>query len=327
MKTISFIGSDKNAGKTTTLNFVYDKIVSANKGKVCITSIGLNGEAVDEYEEHKKPSIIIKKNSYFITASQHLKDLTGQYQIVHIFGIPRCRKTFVLGRCLFNIPVIIEGPNYKADALEMKSTLKDIFSNDNDLLLIDGSIDRQFIAHPSISDSFFFSLLISGREQQIQKAQDLLIPISFPKCSEVIKEIIKANISDKTKTILIDEKNNIIHQSDEIPFMDKKLKEICTNNVKEKLYLYLNGALSKTLHNFLAPFKKLDLVLDNFTLFHNISTSRNRQRAFTPKIFLLNQVNVEKIFIKQDVLNNPLKICENIPVHNIFREETDEIRI
>ena len=49
METLAFIGSDKNAGKTTVFNFVYQKMHAADT-MVCLTSIGINGEPVDTYE-------------------------------------------------------------------------------------------------------------------------------------------------------------------------------------------------------------------------------------------------------------------------------------
>ena len=39
MKTLAFIGSDKNAGKTTVLNFIYAKLVN-KKQTICIETVG-----------------------------------------------------------------------------------------------------------------------------------------------------------------------------------------------------------------------------------------------------------------------------------------------
>jgi len=48
--------------------------------------------------------------------------------------------------------------------------------------------------------------------------------------------------------------------------------------------LYLNGALSKSLYALLAPLKNLTVILNNFTLYQNISVYDFQNRIFWPKI-------------------------------------------
>ncbi len=154
MQTYSFIGADKNAGKTTMLNFVYDRLYKDHK-RICLTSIGINGEEKDNYEGHPKPRIKIKKNSFFITQKDHLTDLPGFYQTEKIFTQPTYKDTFILGKALFDLSLVLEGPNEKREILKIKEELPK-----NLLLLIDGSIDRQFLGDPTISDAFYFAISI-----------------------------------------------------------------------------------------------------------------------------------------------------------------------
>ncbi len=72
MKTLTFIGSDKNAGKTTAFNFVYKKLQNAHcqSARICMTSTGISGEAEDKFTGRNKPFVDIFKNTYFITSSQ-----------------------------------------------------------------------------------------------------------------------------------------------------------------------------------------------------------------------------------------------------------------
>lgn len=324
MKTISFIGSDKNAGKTTVLNFVVDKLLKKNCKKICLTSIGINGEIKDQYEQHCKPSIDAKEGIYFLTTPQHIKHLTGLYQILHTFGPPEYKKIFVLGKTLSPIPLVLEGPNEKKETIKIKQTLNDKFKFD--LLIIDGSIDRQFIGHPQISDEFYFALLNSNRNEQRIKACDLLHPLSFPLCASNHVQFIKNNWNENTKSLLWNECDEIIHQSEQIPFLDQHLKIDIAKNQKEKIFLYLGGALSKTLYRYLAPFKNLELILDNFTLFLNISTEKV-DSTFYPKITLLNPINVKTIFIKEESDGERLPIPHNVPIINIFREDFDALGI
>ena len=83
----------------------------------------------------------------------------------------------------------------------------------------------------------------------------------------------------------------------------------------------------ESLYPFLAPLKNLTIILDNFTLYQNISVHDNHGRIFRPRLLLLNPVKVQRIFLKQETSRYPLSAPENIHVHNLFREDLNEIRI
>lgn len=326
MKTFSFIGSDKNAGKTTVFNFVFRKLLEdpGQDARVCLTSIGINGEEVDTYEGHAKPFIYLYKNSYFVTACEHLKELTGKYEIC--FSFNDFNKLYIFGKCLTDFQVVLEGPNSGQELLRLKKVVANILPKS--YLLIDGSIDRQFLAHPDISDDFYFALLISDRREQIQKAQDLLYSLTFPVCAENQRQFLANTGHQDTKSILYDKKNQILYHGSEIPGFDEDLKDICMKYKNAKTSLYLNGAFSKSLFAFFAPFKNLTIILDNFTLYQNMSVSENPGPRFSPEIFLLHPVRVNKIFLKQDAGKTVFPgLPKNIPVINLFRENPYEIGI
>ncbi len=325
MKTLSFIGSDKNAGKTTALNFVYQFLRKKDLSKICLTSIGINGEIVDQYDGRQKPSISIEKNDFFLTASEHLVKLTGLYKTVHSFTLPNYSKNYILAQATSRQDLILEGPNNKSETIEMKKILQHQF--DMDLLLIDGSIDRQFLADPLISDSFNFALLVSDREEQRNKSIDLLTPLNFERCRDEDFQIIDNKIASGNRSALWNEQE-ILFSGDQIPFLDERLKKVLSENKDKSCTLYLNGALCKSLYTFLASFDKLKIVLNNFTLYQNISTIRNVDLTFKPTISLLHPIKVDNIFIKEeDHSKIKLPIPNNIPIHNIFKEEINALRI
>lgn len=326
MRTLSFIGSDKNAGKTTVFNFVFKKLLEdpGKAARVCVTSTGINGEDIDAYEGHPKPLIRLYKDSYFVTAGEHLKELTGKYEIC--FSFSDFNKLYIFGKCLSDFQVVLEGPNNKAELVRLKKVVANILPDA--CLLIDGSIDRQFLAHPEISDGFYFALLISDRRQQVQKAQDLLFSLSFPVCPEDHGQFIAKTGNKDTKSILYDRENRVLYHGSEIPSLDDNLKDACMNCKDTKTFMYLNGAFSKSLFTFFAPFKHLNIILDNFTLYRNISLREHLGPRFLPKIFLLHPVRVNTIFVKQDTAGTAFSgLPSDIPVINLFREDTHEIRI
>lgn len=324
MKTFSFIGSDKNAGKTTSFNFVINQLVTKDKEQgsspLLLTSIGLNGETSDNYEGHGKPTIAIPEGHYFLTSGEHLSSLSGNYQTIRLFAPPLYKKTFVLGRAITSFELILEGPNEKSELVLFKKEVEKFLPTLT--ILIDGSIDRQCIASPEISDAFYFALLLSNRPEQLKKAKDLLEPLFFESLNSLDLERIKASLTSSVKSLLI-EKNSgaILHASAQIPFLDDDLKYALEESGHKNCLLYLGGALTPSLYALLSPYKNLTVVLDNFTLYHNITVKSSfDRRVFFPRLSLLTPIKVQNIFIKDEGGDLGLDLSR-LPIRNIFRQE------
>jgi len=61
IKILSIIGLSKNCGKTTTLIKIIDSI-DEESNRICVTSIGIDGEKYDHLFLFEKPKIKLKKN-------------------------------------------------------------------------------------------------------------------------------------------------------------------------------------------------------------------------------------------------------------------------
>ncbi len=327
MKTISFIGSHKNAGKTTVLNFVHKRLheEAQNSVPICLTSIGINGEDIDSFENKPKPLIPIHKNSLFITSTEHLKNKTGRYEVLYIFSDPVFKKIYILGKALLSFNIVLEGPNEKQAILSIKKKLH-LFLKKG-CLLIDGSMDRQFLAHPDISDAIYVSMLVSSKKNQQKKVEDLLFALSIPDVNKKQKLFLATKLQEDKKSIFFNKNNDILYSSQDIPFLDKDLKQVCLNTRETVCFLYINGALSKSFYAFLSPFSNLTVIVDNFTCYQNIFTSQHQNSGFRPDLRLFHSPIVEKIFIKQEKGVDSFSLPGNMIAHNIFRDNINEIRI
>lgn len=331
MRTYSFIGSDKNAGKTTAFNFVYTILMrrSVPNSTVCVTAIGINGENADAYDGQQKPFIKLFSNSLFVTSSDHLSVHTGRYEILHTLDAGE--KRYILGRSILDFPVVLEGPNNRNALLNLKAVLKGHCPEST--LLIDGSIDRQFLAHPQISDAFYFVLLLSGREQQQHKAMQLMRPLFFPEYNAPRMRDMASHITDSTKSLLFDGVGNLLYHGTSIPACDPDLAAACRRCRERASVLYLNGALSHSMYDMLSSFTELNIVLDNFTLFINTHFPTETGAAFRPKLYLRYPVHVKKIFVKQempDTERNSFRFITfplTVAMHNIYRDNYHEIGI
>lgn len=327
MRTLSFIGSDKNAGKTTAFTYYYYQLYKRipNHSTICLTSIGINGEPVDSYENEEKPAIRVFPNTLFITAGEHLSELIGLYRVNATFTERVFSKTYVLATALDSFNVILEGPNDKAAILEMKDRLEQL---DNKLYcLIDGSIDRQFLGHPDISDGICFALLLSDRQQQLKKASDLLTALLMEQCNSDISTLIKTHHNEGTKSLLCSTNGELIYCGHQIPFLDEELKKSCLDAKDDHCVLYLDGSLAGRLYHFLAPFSRMQVVLDNYTCYQNISVQKAPGKTFKPGLFVFHSVPLDCLFIRQEANHQSFNFPVNIPVYDLFRDESHEIGI
>ena len=330
MRTIAFIGSDKNAGKTTALNFVYRKLSSATSspGRVCINSIGINGEESDYFDGKPKPSIVLQPDSYFITTPEHVSDFQNSFKLIEELNPPVFSRPYILAQCTKSFSAVIEGPNCKSETAALKETIQSTLAVD--YFLIDGSTDRQFLGDSSISDGFFFSLLLSKEQDQLQRAHDLLYPLGLANCPQTMRGAINHHRQLSTKSILLSRDHELNYHGNEIPFLDNQLKAHCQQGRHdEQGMLYLNGALSRSLARLLAPFEDLKIVLDNFLLYQNIFSDSTEHINFKPKLYLLHPVNLLAIFIRPQTPHldkhaetlNMIEFPTKVPVYNLFVEE------
>ncbi len=319
MKTVAFIGSDKNAGKTTVFNYIYNAL-NRHRPSVCLTSIGINGEAVDYFEGHPKPEINILKDTYFITAAEHLSHVSNRIEMLRRFDPPEFSKAYLFCKSKAAFKTILEGPNTGHEIRILKDTILKLLPAAH--LLIDGSADRQFLAHPSICDAFYFSILLTDKKIQMERAHALLQPLSFSICPDTTKKQIAGMLRPDTKSILFDQEDRVIYHGHTIPFMDEDLKKAC----KPGTVLYLNGAFSQSLSHVISSFKDMIVILDNFTLLQDISATHLEPAA---KILLFHPITVIGISIRRqtdvDMHMDALPFPDNIPVFDLFEDDKKKI--
>lgn len=327
MHTYSFIGSDKNAGKTTAFMAVYQRLHGdTGRGPLCLTSIGINGEEADCYEGGSKPTIRLLKDTWFITNGEHLHPHTGRYETIATFREPEFGRDYVLGRCLLGLSLVLEGPNSGREILRIKEDLRQRLPA-GAILLIDGSIDRQFLASPEISDGFFFAVLFSARAPQQRKTRDFLFSLAIEPCPAATARAIRRLINERTRSLLIDSSGRLRYRGEAMPYSDKDLLKACEAGRDERRTLYLAGALTPSLHEALACCDRLEVVLDNFTQYLNVSTGPGRTLVFRPRLFLLNPVRICALYLKQETDFDPGLLPANTRAINLFRTEHHEIGI
>lgn len=152
-KSISFVGMEKNAGKTQTLNYVLSRLRTFSNLKLAISSIGVDGETLDIVTSTSKPEIEIYPNTTFITS----QSLYNQKEIVS--AIEEVSKDYtalgklITARAITRGKVLLGGPS---DTKNLKKLLEKLEKN-ADLILIDGALSRKSFGSPTITDAMILS--------------------------------------------------------------------------------------------------------------------------------------------------------------------------
>ena len=140
-RTIAVTGMCKNAGKTTTVNYLIKNLHEYHR--LALTSIGYDGEETDEITLLEKPRVDVFPGMLVATCKSCLDVSTAYYRTIIGTGMYT-----VLGEILV-VEVVspgimeISGPSMVAQLIRLCSVLSDMGC---DKIIVDGSAERQSFA-------------------------------------------------------------------------------------------------------------------------------------------------------------------------------------
>lgn len=147
-KSLSIVGMEKNTGKTECLNYVLGRLKDAGK-QLAITSIGIDGESVDQVTLTQKPEIELYENIIFITSEKHYRERRLTAEVLNISERRTALGRLVTARALSAGKVILSGPT---DTSWLKSNIQQMANYDVDLTIVDGALSRKSLGSPAITE-------------------------------------------------------------------------------------------------------------------------------------------------------------------------------
>jgi hypothetical protein len=151
-QTIGVIGLAKNTGKTTTLNYMIENIDAKVIG---LTSIGLDGESLDQINFLPKPKIRVKKGMIIANASSCLDYCQLNYEVLKHTHFQTAIGEIKIVRILEEGYMMIAGPSSNNELNEVLSLMK----NDATMIIVDGAFNRMTFSNISELDQI---ILASG---------------------------------------------------------------------------------------------------------------------------------------------------------------------
>lgn len=143
------MGLEKNTGKTVCLNYILNRL-PVDRLKVAITSIGIDGEGLDQVTNTAKPEIVLRSGMFFSTSEKHYRTRHLVSELVDVSDMSTSLGRVVTAKVLIEGEVLLSGP---ASGVALKRWKKEMNPLNIDLTIIDGALSRLSSASPAISES------------------------------------------------------------------------------------------------------------------------------------------------------------------------------
>lgn len=248
-KSYSIVGISKNSGKTTLLNYILKNVESLNKNYF-ITSIGIDGESIDQVTKTSKPDIYISNGNMFTSAKEFIRDIIGNFEIIENINEGGALGDIYVCKAIDNIKVKVCGPRNN----EKLKKLSEKYKKYHNFFFIDGALDRISLSSPLISDGVIFSISPSYSNSEneflnlIQNLYYKFIEIKKFDLNEfdnfIFNKKFENNMIRKCYfelTDLINKENNVILLLNDLSIIDLKFESIIGN--EEKIYQYIDKLL------------------------------------------------------------------------------------
>jgi hypothetical protein len=183
---LSLIGIAKNVGKTTTTNRLLETLLSESfysAGELALTSLGLDGEAIDALTGLTKPRYVPQAGLIVATTADLLRQAEREgAQVEYLVQLPgrTALGPIIVARVLRPGRIIIAGPTLLRD---LRHALDIIKSFGTRLSITDGAINRLGAASPDVSDACIVCTGASaGATPQIaaRRTADVLARLATP---------------------------------------------------------------------------------------------------------------------------------------------------
>ncbi|NJD18960.1 MAG: hypothetical protein FIA95_06715, partial [Gemmatimonadetes bacterium] len=145
-RVVGIAGTAKNTGKTTALNALV-AAAHARGVSLAATSIGYDGEAVDNVTGLPKPRIVLPAGAVATTARScvppsgwDVLDATGAWTALGEVLVVRCREPG---------PIVLAGPNRRSELARVMERMRELGPS---LTVVDGALNR--LAPMSVASAF-----------------------------------------------------------------------------------------------------------------------------------------------------------------------------
>ena len=322
-KSMSIVGLEKNTGKTECLNYILKRLEHSGK-QLAITSIGIDGESVDQVSLTQKPEIELYENLIFVTSEKHYREKQLDAEIMAVSGRSTSLGRLVTARAKGKGKVIFSGP---PDSGWLRQTISDMQQFGVNTTIVDGALSRLSLGSPAVTESMILATgaaVSANMHTLVRKTKFVYGLMQIEAFQSPVNEKLLALDSG---IFAIDKNWNITSLGIPSVFLLEKYRDKLFGSGE---MLYVTGAVSDSLLNFLRVQKNISeitLIVRDFT---RMFVTPESYRAFVNKggrikVLLHNKliaICVNPVSPEGFVLDSH-KLCDNmseslgIPVYDV----------
>ena len=314
---IGIVGLAKNTGKTTTLNWLIKKNQHRTIG---LTSIGLDGEKMDQIHFLPKPRIMVHPEMIVATAQSCLDEAMIDYDVIQKTNLFTSIGEILVVRMKGEGYLVIAGPTTNQELSKVLKLMKNYANN----ILVDGAFNRMTFSNLDEIDGIIlatgaaFSNVMEETVEHTKRVVDLF-------------QLKKANVTTDPQAKMV-----FMTSKGVINLLDKKIASIeNVLNDKENTFnqIIIKGAVSEPLINCMIQSRRRNYQLIGEDPSRFLFQSKSYKYLEHLHVELLVQKTVKLICITMnpyrpthqsyDPLNfmNALKQKVNVEVIDVMREE------
>ncbi len=324
---VSIIGLAKNVSKTTTLNFLINRLKS--QLTLGLTSIGRDGESYDVLTKLPKPKIFVTKGIFIATAEQIFLNFKDNFEIIEETNYNTPMGRILLLKVVKDIFIELAGPSINK---QLQAVCKTLLNKKCDLVLIDGAFDRKAYATPKISEATILSTGASV-SPTLQKVVDLtthtvriltLKPEVSPQILGVANTIVKTGkvgvIYGNGTFKLLDLKTSLGGANEVLKHIQENITHVVINGVITDLFL-------ENIMNHLSTLKSIIFLVEDATklflsprVFHKFNSKEGNLRVINPIKLIALTINPTSPYgyaFEKQLFMDMLKKKIELPIYNL----------
>lgn len=318
----SIVGLEKNTGKTECLNYVLRHLPLEEK-RVAVSSIGVDGEAIDQVTKTDKPEIFLREGMYFGTTEKHYLMRKLCSELLEISNENTSLGNIVTAKAVTPGKILLSGPS---SSNGLRRWMNEIRKYNIDLIIVDGALSRMSLASPAVSESMILATgaaCSANINTLVQKTAFVVELINLELTSKDNYQIFK----DIETGVWAVDQDNRLHDLKVISSLSPHLD---TKDIKHCKTLYVSGALTNTFINHIRRdniFKETELVVRDFTkifitplVYRSFLNNGNHLRVMQKSKLLavcVNPTSPNGIILDSEKLCKTLSEVINLPVYDL----------
>ena len=139
----------KNTGKTECLRYILSGCAS-RRHPVGVTSIGIDGESLDQVTATDKPEITLQPGMFFVTAENFYRERHLTSEILEVGGPQTALGRLVVARTVTTGNVILAGPTATG---HVKGVIRRLHDLGAATVFVDGALSRKSLGSPAVTEA------------------------------------------------------------------------------------------------------------------------------------------------------------------------------